>query len=90
MVLLQALDCATTLCILGHHGAKELNPFIDHILNLPWGTLWFILLKVVGLGAASVWLWNRKRPWAIWTVISIYSLVVLWNLSLVAFVLFVV
>ena len=89
MVWLQMMDCATTLFALHHMGAIELNPFVNFVLSMPLGWLWFILGKVVLGGTLFVWLWMRKRAWAIWTVLVFYTLVVVWNLSLIGLGLFI-
>ena len=82
MVLLQFMDAATTLFLVGN-GASEVNPMMDAALQ--HSTLTFCFVKFLA-ALLCVWIWTKNKLGA-WIVTIPYVLVVIWNLSLVAYLL---
>jgi len=85
IVALNLLDAWFTLLFLSH-GGRELNPFVQVVLDLdghPWPFLWF---KTFGIGLACAFLALTKnfRPARIglWFVFGGYSLLLGWHLYL--------
>lgn len=81
LVILNALDIVTTMHVLAL-GGQEANPLLQPIV----GTLWvFILVKALFLAAVAVAVdgqgQTRTVRTALWTVVLIYSYVVLQNLG---------
>jgi hypothetical protein len=85
IVALNLLDAWFTLLFLSH-GGRELNPFVQVVLDLgahPWP---FVLMKTVGIGCACAFLTLTKnfRParWGLWFVLAGYSVLLGWHCHL--------
>lgn len=81
MVWLQIMDALTTLFVLkhgAHHGASELNPLIDLIIQFHPAAFFGVKLL---MGMLCVWLWRRNKLGA-WIVTIPYTIIVCWNLFL--------
>lgn len=87
IVALNLLDAWFTLLFLSH-GGRELNPFVQRVLDLggqPWP---FLLFKTFGIGMCCAFLVMTKnfRPARIglWFVLLGYSLLLGWHLYLLS------
>lgn len=87
IVALNLLDAWFTLLFLSH-GGKELNPFVQAILDAgghPWP---FLLFKTVGIGCLCAFLTLTKnfRParFGLWFVFVGYSVLLGWHLYLLS------
>jgi hypothetical protein len=81
LVILNALDIVTTMHVLAA-GGTEGNPVMAPIVESPWR---FILVKALALGAVAIFVdgqgQSRTVRTALWTVVLVYSYVVLHNLG---------
>ncbi len=84
---LNLLDAWFTLLFLSH-GGRELNPFVQGVLDLgaqPWP---FLMFKTVGIGLCCAFLVVTKhfRParLGLWFVLVGYSLLLAWHLYLLS------
>lgn len=87
ILALNVLDAWFTLLFLSH-GGKEMNPFVQRILDLgshPWP---FLLFKTLGIGCCCTFLVLTKhfRPARIgmWTVFLGYTVLLGWHLYLLS------
>lgn len=87
IVALNLLDAWFTLLFLAH-GGRELNPFVQMVLDLnghPWPFLWF---KTLGIGCACAFLAMTKnfRPARVglWVVFVGYTVLLAWHLYLLS------
>ncbi|MBL9078537.1 MAG: hypothetical protein JNL08_13590 [Planctomycetes bacterium] len=85
IVVLNLLDAWFTLLFLSY-GGRELNPFVQAVLDLeshPWP---FLVFKTVGIGIACAFLALTKnfRParYGLWFVFVGYSVLLAWHLYL--------
>lgn len=85
MILLacNALDAALTLCAVEFGDATEANPLMA--LLLAHGTLQFVIVKhlLVSLGLLLLWHFRRRRMAraAVWAVLPVYPLIVLYEVT---------
>jgi hypothetical protein len=85
IVALNLLDAWFTLLFLSH-GGKELNPFVQYVLDFeshPWP---FVILKTAGIGMASMFLAMTRNftaaRFGLWAVFLGYSILLTWHLYL--------
>ena len=85
IVALNLLDAWFTLLFLSH-GGKELNPFVQYLLDFethPWP---FVVLKTLGIGAACMFLAMTRNftaaRYGLWAVFLGYSALLTWHLYL--------
>ncbi len=85
ILALNLLDAWFTLLFLSH-GGKELNPFVQRILDLaahPWP---FLVFKTVGIGLCCAFLTLTKNfrsaRFGLWFVLLAYSALLAWHLYL--------
>lgn len=85
IVALNLLDAYFTLLFLSH-GGKELNPFVQWVLESDWHPWPFIALKTVGIGVACVFLllakYFRAARLGMAFVFGGYTLLLCWHLFL--------
>ncbi|MCA8970152.1 MAG: hypothetical protein KDC95_10225 [Planctomycetes bacterium] len=83
ILLLNALDAFFTLLFLGL-GGQELNPVALQLLEM--GPLVFLGVKTLGIGLATLYLVVvskfRGVIWGFWSVVAIYSALLVWHLML--------
>jgi hypothetical protein len=81
LVLLVVIDGVITIFLVKNGIATEGNPFLRPII----GEVGFMVLKVVGAVAVSIYAWLRFSRLALvgaWIGVVGYSVIVLWNTSL--------
>jgi Domain of unknown function (DUF5658) len=87
IVLLNVLDAWFTLLYLAH-GGREMNPFVQHILD--WSTLGFLAFKTMGIGVCVAYLVLTKNFLAarigLAVVVAGYLALLGWHLSLLHYV----
>jgi hypothetical protein len=85
VVALNLLDAWFTLLFLAH-GGRELNPFVQVVLDLEGHPLPFLVFKTLGIGTACAFLALTKnfRParFGLWFVFGGYTLLLGWHLHL--------
>lgn len=79
-ILLQIMDLATTLVALGL-GGNEQNPMIA-ILMAANPVRGLLLSKVIAIGLATLGAHMQKQR-GIWCANAVFSIIVLWNLSVI-------
>lgn len=87
IVALNLLDAWFTLLFLAH-GGREMNPFVQGVLDLsahPWP---FLVFKTIGIGCACAFLVLTKNfrsaRLGLWLVFGGYSLLLGWHLYLLS------
>lgn len=87
IVALNLLDAWFTLLFLAH-GGKEMNPFVQQILDLgghPWP---FVVFKTIGIGLCCAFLTLTKNfrsaRFGLWFVLGGYTVLLGWHLYLLS------
>lgn len=80
-MLLQLLDFVSTLLVVSHTKMGfEANPIVAYALGLPYGVMWFLLLKCLATVLAVIVC--RRSLVGTYFINVPYTLVVLWNFML--------
>ena len=83
MAFQQCMDYATTIFLLRTGVGYEGNPLMAPIVHGEYGYLYLIPLKLAGI-VACFFIWKHSKKLA-WIITILYTVVVLWNLSLISY-----